>query len=81
MWCVITGYGGVSYDCFTDLYDILNGDLTGFHYRDEINKAFVTLMLVLWTRTVLMDGNALPCRACFANDYTELERNMMYGPS
>jgi len=28
---------------------------------------------------VLMDGNALLCRACFVNDYTERERNMMYG--
>jgi len=24
--------------------------LTGIHYRDDINKAFVNLMLVLWTR-------------------------------
>jgi len=28
---------------------------------------------------VLIDGNALPCRACFVNDYTERERNRMYG--
>ena len=28
---------------------------------------------------VLMDGNALPCQACFVNEYTERERNRMYG--
>ena len=28
---------------------------------------------------MLMDGNALPCRACFVNEYTERERNRMYG--
>ena len=52
MWCVITGQGGVSYDCSTDVYAILEGDLTGIHYEDEINEAFVTLILVLWTRTL-----------------------------
>jgi len=30
---------------------------------------------------VLMDGNALPCRACFVNEYTERKRNKMYGLS
>jgi len=44
----------VSYDCSTDLYAILKGDLTGFNNRDEINKAFVILMLVLWTRTLCL---------------------------
>jgi len=52
VWCVITGYSGVSYDCSTELYAILKGDLTWLHYRDEINKAFVTFMLVLLTRTL-----------------------------
>jgi len=28
---------------------------------------------------VLMDGNALPCRACFVTEYTECERNRMHG--
>ena len=28
---------------------------------------------------VLMDGKALPCKACFVNEYTERERNRMYG--
>ena len=32
-------------------YRIVRRELTGFHYRDEINKAYVTVMLVLWTRT------------------------------
>jgi len=44
VWCVIIGLGGVSYDCSTDLYAILKEDLTEFHNRDEINKAFVILM-------------------------------------
>jgi len=54
--CVVRHYWleWVSYDCSTDLYAILKGDLTGFHYQDEINKAFVTLMLVLWTRTLCL---------------------------
>ena len=26
--------------------------LTGFHYQNEINEAFVTLTLFLWTRTL-----------------------------
>ena len=80
MWCVITGYGGVSYDCSTDLYAIPKGDLTGFHSRDEINKeAFVTFMLVPWTRTLcnLRKHSSVP--ASFVNDYTECERKRMYG--
>jgi len=28
---------------------------------------------------VVMDGNALPCRACCVNEYTERERNRMFG--
>ena len=28
--------------------------MTWFHYRDAINKAFVTLMLVMWTRTLCL---------------------------
>jgi len=47
--CVVRHYGlgWGSYDCSTDLYTILKGDLTGFHYQDDINKAFVTLMLLV----------------------------------
>ena len=28
---------------------------------------------------VLFNGNAHPCRTCFANEYTERDRNRMYG--
>jgi len=28
---------------------------------------------------VPIDGNDIPCRACFVNNYTERERNRMYG--
>ena len=52
--CVVTGKGGASNDCSTDLYAILKGDLTGFHYRDEISKACAILMLMLWTRSLCL---------------------------
>ena len=52
--CVVRHQGGVSYDGSTDLYAILKVDLTEFHYRDEINKAFVILMLVLWNWTLCL---------------------------
>jgi len=50
--CVVRHYwlSGVSYDCSTDVYAILEEDLTGYHYKDEIKEAFVTLILVLLTR-------------------------------
>jgi len=34
------------------LLTILEGDSTGFHYRDEIIETCVTLILVIWTRTL-----------------------------
>jgi len=77
--CVITGKGGVSYKRSTELYAILEGDLTGLHYRDEINQAFVNLILVLWTRTLWLWTETL-CRACFVNEYTECEMNRRSDP-
>ena len=47
--------GRVSYDCSTDLYVILNGDLTGVHYPAEIIEALMcTLMLVLGAKTLCL---------------------------
>jgi len=38
-------YSVVFYNFYTDLYVILNGDLTGVYYPDEIFKAFLPIEL------------------------------------
>jgi len=79
-WSVITSLGRVSYDGSTDLYVILNGDLTGVHYRNEILEAFAHPNgFAVGRNFVLMDDNVCPCRACVVNEYIERERNRRTG--
>ena len=67
-------------DCSTDLYVIINGDLTGFHYRDKIVEAFVHPFSGSVDKDfVHLDGNAHPHRAWVVNEYNEGEKNRMYG--
>ena len=55
------------------------GDLTGFHYRDEINEAFVILKLVLWTRTLCL-WTETPFRAGLVLSMSTLRaKKWMYG--
>jgi len=73
-------YGGVSFECFTDVYVILIGDLTGVYYRDEILEAYVHLYAcAVGQDVVLVNENACPHRACVVNEDIERERNRTYG--
>ena len=64
--------GEVHFDCSTDMYVILNGDLTGVYYRDEIVQEFVHPYAgAMGQDFVLMNGNAHPHRACVVNEYIE----------
>ena len=80
LWCVITGLVRGLLWLFYWLYIILNGDLTGLHYRDEIVEACVHLFAgSVGQDFVLLDGNNRPHRACAVNEYIKCERNRIYG--
>jgi len=70
-------YGGVSFECLTDVYV---GDLTGVYYRDEILEAYVHMYAcAVGQDVVLVDENACPHRACVVIENIERERNSTHG--
>ena len=66
--------------CSTDVYVIINGDVTDCHYRDAIVVAFVHPYSSSVGRDfVLLDENARLYQAWVVNEYIEGEKNIMYG--
>lgn len=66
-------WAGISIDGHTDLH-VVNGNLTGVRYRDEILHAIVRPYAgAIGNDFVLMDDNARPHRARVVNDYLEAE--------
>ena len=69
----------VSYDCFTDVYVILNGDLTDVHYRNEILKASVHPIDGAVGQAFVLTKTPVRKGACVVFEYIESERSRTYG--
>ena len=64
--------------CSTDVYVIINGDVTDCHYRDEIAEAFVHPYSSFVGRDFVL-LNVRLYQAWVVNEYIEGEKNIMYG--
>ena len=77
--CSVVHHNWLRQGCSTDVYVIINGDLTGCHYRDEIVEAFFApLFSYVGKDFLLLDGNARLYQAWVVNEYIEGEKNIMF---